>query len=61
MLQQGVGREQGQEVANLLQSFIGPLDQWLDLQIDRRLVRTFFLALAGHRALAALTVGTAAE
>ena len=32
--------------ANLLQSFIGPLEGWLDQQIDRRLVRTFFLALA---------------
>ena len=31
---------------NLLQSFIGPLEGWLDQQIDRRLVRTFFLALA---------------
>ena len=46
MLQHGVGREQGQEVANLLQSFIGLLEQWLDQLIDRRLVRTFFLALA---------------
>ena len=45
MLQHGVGREQGQEVANLLQSFIGPLERWLDRQIDQRLVRTFFLAL----------------
>ena len=46
MLQQGVGREQGREVANKLHLFIGPLEQWLDQQIDRRLVRTFFLALA---------------
>ena len=45
MLRHRVGREQGQEVADLLQSFIGPLEQWLDRQIDRRLVRTFFLAL----------------
>ena len=45
MVQHGVGRRQGQEVANLLQSFIGPLEQWLDRQVDRRLVRTFFLAL----------------
>ena len=35
----------GQEVANLLQSFIGLLGQWLDRQVDRRLVRTFSLAL----------------
>ncbi len=40
------GRKQGQEVVNLLQSFLGPLEQWLDRRIDRRLVRTFFLALA---------------
>ena len=39
MLRHRVGREQGQEVADLLQSFIGPL-------ADRHLVRTFFLALA---------------
>ena len=45
MLRHGVGRRQGQEVANLLQSFIRPLEQWLDQQVDRRLVRTFFLAL----------------
>lgn len=45
MLRHRAGRKQGQEVANLLQSFIGPLEQWLDQQIDRRLVRTFFLAL----------------
>ena len=41
MLRDGVGREKGQEVANLLQSIIGPLEQWLDQQLDRRLVRTF--------------------
>ena len=46
MLRHRVGQEQGQEVANLLQSFIGPLEQWLDRQLDRRLVRTFFLTLA---------------
>ena len=45
MLRHRVGREQGQEVANLLQSFIGPLEEWLDQLADRRLVRTFFLAL----------------
>ena len=45
MLRHGVGRRQGQEVGNLLQSFIEPLEQWLDRQIDRRLVRTLFLAL----------------
>ena len=41
----GVGSRQGQEDANLVQSFVGPLEQWPDRQIDRRLVRTFFLAL----------------
>ena len=46
MLRHGAGRRQGQELANLLQSFIGPLEGWLDQQVDRRLVRTFFLALA---------------
>ena len=46
MLRHRVGREQGQEVADLLQSFIGPLAEWLDQLADRRLVRTFFLALA---------------
>ena len=45
MLRHRVGREQGQEVADLLQSFIGPLTEWLDQLADRRLVRTFFLAL----------------
>ena len=41
----GAGWEQGQELANLLQSFISPLEEWLDRQVDRRLVRTLFLAL----------------
>lgn len=45
MLRHRVGERQGQEVANLLQSFIGPLAEWLDQQVDRRLVCTFFLAL----------------
>ena len=45
MLRHGAGWEQGQELANLLQSFIGPLEVWLDRQVDRRLVRTLFLAL----------------
>ena len=46
MLQEGEGRKQAQQVAGLLEIFLGPLEQWLDEQIDRRLVRTFFLALA---------------
>ncbi len=45
MLRHWVGRRQGQEVANLMLSYFGPLEQWLDRQIDRRLVRTFSLAL----------------
>ena len=45
MLRHGAGWEQGQELANLLQSFISPLEVWLDRQIDRRLVRTLFLGL----------------
>ena len=45
MLRHGAGWEQGQELANLLQSFISPLEVWLDRQVDRRLVRTLFLAL----------------
>ena len=41
MLRDRVGREQGQEVANLL--LFHWSEGWLDQQIDRRLVRTFFL------------------
>ena len=46
MVGQGEGRKQAQSVANLLELFIGPLEGWLDDRLDRRLVRTFFLALA---------------
>ena len=45
MLQQGAGRRQAQQVADLLALFIGPLETWLDARLDRRLVRTFQLAL----------------
>ena len=45
MLQHRAGRDQAQLVAQQLQLFLGPFEQWLDAQIDRRLVRTFFLAL----------------
>ena len=45
MLQQGAGRRQAQQVADLLTLFIGPLETWLDARLDRRLVRTFQLAL----------------
>ena len=44
-MQQGAGLRQGQQVADLLALFIGPLGGWLDEPLDRRLVRTFFLAL----------------
>ena len=46
MVRDREGRRQAQSVANLLEKFIGPLEGWLDDQLDRRLVRTFFLALA---------------
>ena len=45
MLQQGAGQRQAQQVADLLGLFVGPLEGWLDARLDRRLVRTFFLAL----------------
>ena len=61
MLRHGAGWEQGQELANLLPSFISPLEEWLDRQIDRRLVRTLFLAPGRHRSPAPLTVRTALE
>ena len=45
MLQQGADRRRAQQVAGLLELFIGPLEAWLDERLDRRLVRTFSLAL----------------
>ncbi len=45
MKHQDGGPQQAQQAANLLEIFLGPLEQWLDAHIDRRLVRTFFLAL----------------
>ena len=45
MMQHEAGRHQGQLMAQQLQIFLGPFERWLDAQIDRRLVRTFFLAL----------------
>jgi Transposase DDE domain len=36
---------QSQELADQLASFVAPLLQWLDSQVDKRLVRTFLLAL----------------
>ena len=46
MVREGEGRKQAQSVAHLLEMFTGPLGEWLDDHLDRRLVRTFFLALA---------------
>ena len=43
MLQQGAG--QGQPVAELLGLLIGPLGEWLDERLERRLVRALFLTL----------------
>ena len=45
MLPDGAGQRQAQEIADLLEMFVGPLAGWLDQRLDRRLVRTFFLAL----------------
>ena len=40
-----IGRRQSQGVAKQLPVFLGPLEQLLDDQIDRRPVRTYFLTL----------------
>ena len=45
MLSQHPGQRQAQALAEQLQTFLSPLEQWLDAQLDKRLVRTFFLAL----------------
>ena len=45
LLDQEAGQHQAQLVAKQLQIFLGPFEGWLDAQIDRRLVRTFSLAL----------------
>lgn len=45
MMQHDTGRRQAQAVAEQLFTFLGPLEQWLDAQLDKRLVRTFLLAL----------------
>ena len=45
MMQHEAGRHQAQLVAKRLQIFLGPFEQWLDEQIDRRLVRTFYLTI----------------
>ena len=36
---------QSQELADQLASFVSPLLQWLDSQLDKRLVRTFLRSL----------------
>ena len=46
MMRHEEGWRQAQSAANLLELFIGPLEEGLDDQLDQRLVRTFFLALA---------------
>ena len=45
MPQYDAGRQQAQRVAEQLREFRGALECWLDAQIDRRLIQTFFLAL----------------
>lgn len=45
MTQLDTGRQQAQAIAEHLQTFVQPLEEWLDAQIDKRLVRTFLLAL----------------
>lgn len=47
MHQDGVP-QQVQKAAKLLQIFMGPFDQWLDDQIDRRLERTFVLTIKAN-------------
>ena len=49
MVRHGDGRRQAQSLANLLEMFTGPQEGWLDDQLDRSLVRTFFLALPAMR------------
>jgi len=41
MLWHGASREPWQEAAGLLQSFIKPSEQWLDLRVDRGLDAPF--------------------
>ncbi len=36
---------QSQDLSDQLEGFLGPLLQWLDAQVDKRLVRTFLLTL----------------
>ena len=45
MVGKGEGRSQAQSVANILELFIGPLEGWLDDQLDRHLVRTSYRSL----------------
>ena len=47
MVGKGEGRSQAQSVVNLLELFIGPLEGWLDDQLDRHLVRTSYRSLGG--------------
>ena len=45
MLESTTSSNQSQDLSNHLESFVSPLLQWLDAQIDKRLVRTFLLTL----------------
>ena len=43
MLDSATSANQSQDLSNQLEGFVSPLLQWLDAQIDKRLVRTFLL------------------
>ena len=45
MLDTAASSKQSQELSELLERFVEPLLQWLDEQIDKRLVRNFVLCL----------------
>lgn len=45
MLDAPTSSDQSQDLSNHLEVFVSPLLQWLDAQIDKRLVRTFLLTL----------------
>ena len=45
MLDSQTSSIQSQDLSNQLEGFVSPLLQWLDAQIEKRLVRTFLLTL----------------
>ena len=45
MLDSATSANRSQDLSNQLEGFISPLLQWLDAQIDKRLVRVFLLTL----------------